>query len=94
MRGFTKAAALLSSTLTSVLAFVIPEPAPSSLGGLKSTVEYRELRYVFCHKTKLMETQYQQKLWYTSRLKELKQVVIYRYGIVPRIFWNTPLRLS
>ncbi len=43
MRGFTKAAVSLSSILAPVSAFVIPESAPLSVGGSKSSVEYREL---------------------------------------------------
>ena len=41
MRGFTKAAALLSSTIFSASAFVIPDSGSLSAGNSKAIIEYR-----------------------------------------------------
>ncbi len=63
MRGFTKAAVLLSSTLASASAFVIPDSALVSIGDSKSVVEYSELLH-YCHDcpSKLIKIQVPQKL--------------------------------
>ena len=62
MRGFIKAAALLSSTFISVSAFVVPDPESLGVGDSKATVEYRKSpRSRDCH-WKLTKQQVPQKL--------------------------------
>ena len=63
MRGFTKAAVLLSSTfLASGSALVIPDPTSLSVDDPKSIVDYREWHYCHgCHR-KLTEQQIPPKL--------------------------------
>ena len=52
MRGFTKAAALLSSTIFSASAFVIPDTGSLSVGDSTAVVEYRGFCWShYCHLT-------------------------------------------
>ncbi len=62
MRGFSKAAALLSSTLISASGFVIPDSGSLSVDSSKAIVEYRRSYYFRnCH-SELTKDQIPQKL--------------------------------